>query len=62
MRGVLFVQSLLCRLNWHRPLRRKAHWDGLNFVAPCRTCGSQLRRHHEGRWRTDWIEGAEKQA
>jgi len=56
------LHSLLCKLNWHRPHRRRAQWDGLNYVAPCRTCERPLRRREHGRWVADWMEAHEQRA
>jgi hypothetical protein len=54
------LRLLLCKLNWHQPYRRRAHWDGLNYIAPCLICEQQLRRRERGHWVRDWMEVQER--
>ena len=56
----------VCMLNWHQPDRRRARWDGFNFITTCRSCGSNLRRlergrwFDKGRWKKEWMVEKEK--
>jgi hypothetical protein len=49
------MQRLLCLLNFHRPDRRSASWDGFNYVGTCRCCGAPIRRRGHNRWHADWM-------
>jgi hypothetical protein len=43
----------LCLFNRHKPDRAKAKWNGVDFVANCRHCGTRIRRKEHRLWVAD---------
>ena len=49
--GVLMLLPMpMCLFNRHKPNRAKAKWDGADFVANCRHCGTRIRRKEHKLW------------
>mgnify|MGYP007091127973 CR=1 FL=1 len=47
------IRRVFCLFNRHMPRRSKVKWDGLNFVGPCRFCGTPIRKLDDKKWRKD---------
>ena len=43
--------DILCLVLKHRPNRSRIWYDGLDFRAPCRRCGTPLLQDFEQGWR-----------
>lgn len=43
--------SILCAFNRHSPVRRKVHWDGMQYIGNCRRCGTPIKRLSRKSWR-----------
>ena len=44
------INRLLCLFNRHQPDRNRVKWDGLDYLATCRSCGKPIRRIRHKLW------------
>jgi hypothetical protein len=51
--------NVRCRIFGHRRQRNKVWHDGVDYRAPCMSCGIALVRDMDGKWRPfDWSKDA----
>jgi hypothetical protein len=46
-------RAILCRLNRHRPIRKRVSWDGEYYAGKCNDCGVAIYRLKRRTWRRD---------
>ncbi|MCB2067629.1 MAG: hypothetical protein KDE15_13435 [Erythrobacter sp.] len=44
---------LLCLVNRHQPVGRRADWDGASYISRCEHCQAPIFRLKKGKWRRD---------